>query len=272
MSIKDSFTVANPRVVEVFDFEYEDSTHVRMNTYSKPVTFQGNEYTPAPISRDSDIQEAAVKVGTSRFIIKLSEEMKAVFDPDRIRNQRTMDRGTLKIYRGGLDDPVTNWQLRFEGKTGFTEVTNVGIVAEFRVVFFMMLQHLPFEIFGENCNWVFGGDECGIDLDTVKVTGAADTGSSKELLVDSARVEADGFFNRGRIEMITGELVGLQCSILKYTVGQFALLPHFYAAIKNGDQYSAWPTCHKTWTGCDALANTINNLSFPHVPKESQVK
>jgi uncharacterized phage protein (TIGR02218 family) len=272
MAIADSFNVDNPQVVELYEFMYENGTYVRMTTHSRPVTFQSNAYTPAPISRDSAIQEAAVKVGTIRIIIRLSDEMRVLFDPDRIRNQRTMDRGIMKIYRVGLDDLVNNWTLRFDGITGLTEVTNTGIVAEFRDVFFMMLQNLPFEIYGESCNWIFGSTECGIDLDTVKVTGAADAGSSDSLLVDAARVEADGFFNRGRIEMTTGTLVGLQCSILEYTVGQFKLLPSFYAAIDNGDQYNAWPTCHKTWTGCNALANTDNNGSFPHVPKESQVK
>jgi len=57
------------------------------------------------------------------------------------------------------------------------------------------------------CPWVFGGTECNTDgnadLDSLKASGTADSGSTTTL-VDDALTQADDYWNYGRIEITKG--------------------------------------------------------------------
>jgi len=263
----------NLELVELYEFEYKTGgVYERFTTFSEPVTFGGNVYPPATISRDSNEMEASIKVNTMRVSLRLSDYNKSLIDLNKIRNRRELDRGFFRLYQAELGNEDLNNRLKFGGTTGKVELSRLSLEMEFRDIFFLLKKNVPPDIYAEQCNLIFGDPvECTINWDTIKVVGAAQAGSSDRLLIDASRTELDGFFNRGKVRMDTGTLAGEESVIQEYTTGQFKLMPPFSAAIAAGDQYTAWPHCQKTYGGCANLANTVNFLGFRHVPRPEQM-
>jgi len=272
MAWKDAVDQDAPTVVELFAFKYEDGTYSRFTSFSQSVSWLGDTYQAVPITRDTQEQEATVKVGTIRTTVWLGDITRALIDVSQIRNQRSLDRGEFFLYQVGLNDPPNNWRLRFNGFTGIVEIDRLHLTIEFRDIFFLLMKNVPPDIYGESCNLVFGSNICTVNLSGIKVTGAAQAGSTTKLLIDAARTEADGFFDRGYVTMTTGPLAGARATIQRYTVGQFRLMPPFAQAIAAGDQYEAFPHCQKVYSGCNNYANTDNFVGFQHVPRPAQMR
>lgn len=271
MAWKDAVDIQNPTVVELYKIVYADGTEDHFTNYSRSITWQGDTYSPQPITRDSQEQEAVMKVGTIRPTIWIGDVNRSLLEVAQIRNNRKLDHAEFFLYQVGLNDPVNNWRLKFNGFTGIVEIDRLHITPEFRDIFFLLKKNAPLDIYGESCNLVFGSDLCTVDLSTIKVTGAAQAGSDAEKIIDSGRTEADGFFNRGKIKITTGSLAGQESTIKSYTAGQLNLMPPLSGAISATDQYDAWPSCQKVYDGCLVYANTDNFFGFQYVPRPDQL-
>jgi len=273
MTFKAGVNVLAPYIVEGIEIVFADgSTEWHFTTHSKSFTFLAKDYVPAPISRQgSGSQEAAVKVGKESITLELSTDVRALIDFDMIRHRRALDHAEIKIYQIDMND-MANYRLRYSGFTGIVRCNEERLIIDSKDLFFLFKKNLPVDMYGESCNLIFGGPICMIDLDTIKVTGTADSGSDENTLVDAARVEADGFFDRGYIEMTSGTLNGEKAAVQAYTVGSFELMPPFLSAIGIGDTYQAFPHCQKTWDGCNNLLNTINFFGFQYIPRPEQVQ
>lgn len=258
-------------IVELYEFEYEDGTFERFTSFSRPVTFQSNTYSPAPISRDNQEQEATIKVGTMRVSLKLSDYNKTLIDLNKIINNRQLDRGKLNLYQAEYNNEDSNYRLKFAGSTGKVEVSRMSLEMEFRDIFFTLKKNVPSNIYAEQCNLIFGGDLCTVDIDVYKVTGSAQSGSDDRTIIDSARSEADGYFDRGMVRMVTGALAGEESTVQEYNTGELKLMPPFSGDVQVGDQYIAWPNCQKAYSGCAGFTNTENFLGFRHVPRPEQM-
>jgi len=261
----------NLLLVDLYEFEYQDGTFDRFTSFSRPVTLLTNVYSPAPISRDSNEEEASIKVNTMRVSFKLSDYNKTSIDLNKIVNRRQFDRGKLKLYQAEYGNEDLNYRLKFSGVTGKVEVSALSLEIEFRDIFFTLKKNVPSDLYAEQCNLVFGSDECGVDLDTIKVTGACQAGSTDRLLIDSGRSEADGYFTRGRVRIDTGTMAGEESSIQEYETGEIKLMPPLSGTLQVGDQYTAWPNCQKAFSGCESFVNTDNFLGFRHVPRPEQL-
>ena len=271
MVFKDAVDKQEARVAELYEFEYEDGSFVRFTSHPRRVNFQSNDYIPIGIQRSSAEQEGVIKVGTMRVTIQLGDFTRTLIDVSKIRNQRVLDRGEIRIYQVDMTNHA-NYRMRFNGFTGLVQINRLALVVEFKDVFFLLKKNVPVKVFGESCNHIFGDSECTFDIDTEKVIGAADAGSDEETLIDAARTEADGFFNRGILRMTSGLRSGERATIKLYESDTFHLMPPLTGVIAPSDAYEAWPTCEKTWGGCNGFANTDNFHGFQHIPRIEQVR
>jgi len=200
------------------------------------------------------------------------------------------------IYNGLLDGarievwmvPWDNagWEIPFRLIAGVVGAGGFG-VAEYHQELITesarLSQRALLEIFTPGCRYQFGStrdSRCPVDLAAITVTGSvtgttipnASTDSTRRIFTDSARTEADGFFNLGTIEWTSGPNAGARAEIKDFTAGQFILWESLAFPIAIGDGYTAEPGCDKS--EADHLRfnpNMTDFGGFPHLPGQDQI-
>jgi uncharacterized phage protein (TIGR02218 family) len=124
-----------------------------------------------------------------------------------------------------------------------------------------------------DCRWLFGDQFCGKNLGPLTVTGTVDTGDGLRSFTDATRVEAAGYFSRGRVTFTSGANVGVSAEIKDHDAGGvFTLWPRVPFAIADGDAYSMTPGCTNLkdsangTNGCTAWAQLVRYGGFDKVP------
>lgn len=125
------------------------------------------------------------------------------------------------------------------------------------------------------CDAIFGDARCKYPVETLRVTSAAQAGSTDRLIIDSARTEPDGHWNGGNVTMLTGPSAGLKMEVKRsLAVGSIELVLPFFYGIAPTDGYTMTPGCdhqkkvNGAYTG-DCVArydNAINFRGFDDVP------
>ena len=273
MAFKDGVNISNPHIAEAYEIIFADgATEWHFTPYPVSFPFDGNTYTSAPISRrGGEAQEAAVKVGTESITLGLSDEVRAIIDFDMVRHRRALDRAEIKIYQIDMDD-MANYRLRYNGFTGIVRCNEERLVIDSKDIFFLFKKNVPTDMYGENCNLIFGSSLCGVALAGEKVSSTTDAGSDTDTIVDAALAQADGFFDRGYVEITSGALDGEKARVKAYTVGNLELMPPFLSSIGAGVTFDVYPHCQKTYTGCAVRANTDNFFGFQYIPKPEEVQ
>jgi len=130
-----------------------------------------------------------------------------------------------------------------------------------------------------DCRWQFGDSNCTKDLGPLTVTGTVDAGDGQRGFTDAARVEAAGYFSRGRVTFTGGNNDGISAEIKEHaTGGVFTLWPRLAFPVAAGDQYSMTPGCTNMeassggTNGCTAWANFVNFGGFKWVPGADAAK
>lgn len=261
---------AGVEAIELYLITLEDGTELKFSQMY-PIVFGGRTYIGAPISRTQGDRQALVKVGTVTITLAFSDEVLAVLDVDDVRHKKILERAEIIIYRVIVS--TLNFALIFQGTLGVGNVTNERVVVQAKDYYFTMLKNLPGDIYGQSCNWNFGGDECTLDLNALKVNGTAESGSDTDTLVDAINLtDANDYFNRGYVEMLTGNNAGLKRQVITYVTGTLTLLRPFPVAIDIGDTFDVFPFCEKQFSNCDGkFSNTENSLIFRHMATEEQV-
>ena len=95
------------------------------------------------------------------------------------------------------------------------------------------------------------------------VTAAA----SNRTFTDSARGEANGWFDYGLLTWNTGLNAGLSVEVKSFAGGVFMLFDAMPGVIAVGDRYSVHAGCDKRLATCKAkFANVLNFRGEPFVP------
>lgn len=129
------------------------------------------------------------------------------------------------------------------------------------------------ELYQPGCRADLGDSKCKVNLASFTVTGTlTGVNADNRTLTDSARAEANGYFDFGKITFTSGLNNGLSMEVKSYTVGQIVLqLPMPYACAV-GDAYSMHAGCDKTLNTCKTrFVNVINFRGEPHLPGLDQL-
>lgn len=155
------------------------------------------------------------------------------------------------------------------GHLGEIKTTSLEYTAELRGLA-QQLQQTIGEIVSAGCRANLGDARCAVDLVPLTVTGTVTSATSPRSFADSARAEADEYFDFGRITWTLGENEGISMEVKTYlqTGGAFDLqLPMPYD-IGAGDEYELTPGCKKRFIqDCQTkFDNVINFQGEPDIP------
>lgn len=160
-----------------------------------------------------------------------------------------------------------------KGSFGPVEQTKTGFKVELLGDGAKLMQTPLIRMLQPDCRWRFGDNHCQKDLAALTVTGTVDSGHGQRAFIDAARVEAAGYFRRGRVTFTTGNNAGVSAEIKEHEAGGvFTLWPRLPFGIAAGDQYSMEPGCTNMKesdggnNGCTAWDNLLRYGGFRNVP------
>lgn len=187
----------------------------------------------------------------------------------------------VRIFQVNWAD-LTQGQLKLrKGRLGRVSAGRLSFNAELRG----LMQHLQQEIgriIGPDCDADLGDSRCGVVVSgsptsqfekNVTVTAV----TSKRVFKDSARLEAAGWFQYGKLTWLTGNNAGLAMEVKAFgegspSDGTFELVLPMPYTIQVGDTAIVHAGCDKSLATCKAKFNNVVNFQgFPHVPGTRQV-
>jgi uncharacterized phage protein (TIGR02218 family) len=215
---------------------------------------------------------------SSRFLENTASLRENNFEISGILDSSAIDESDLKagLYDHARIDVFTvNWADVSQGaiymRRGWLgEVTLAGgkYVADLGGLHDLLQRRIG-DVYTPECRYDFGDARCGINSETLKVTGAVTGVIDSATFIDTARSEADGIFNYGKLVWTSGANAGLSMEVREWDASNktfFLWLP-MPKAIAVSDAYTAYPGCDRRFTTCKArFNNAVNFGGFPHLP------
>ena len=173
---------------------------------------------------------------------------------------------------------LVNWAAPEDGavvlKTGLLGDASLKDT-DFTVEVRGMAQLLQMEVgavYSPECRANLGDRHCKVRLAAFRVTGTVTEAGDGETFSDSARGEADGWFDYGRLAWLTGANAGLECDVKRFQGGEIVLTAPVPGRIAVGDRYEMTTGCDKRFATCRAkFSNSRNFRGEPAVPGQDAV-
>ncbi|HEY6021546.1 MAG TPA: phage BR0599 family protein, partial [Candidatus Paceibacterota bacterium] len=117
------------------------------------------------------------------------------------------------------------------------------------------------------CDAALGDTRCGVNLANFTVTGNVTSDTNARLFTDTARAEANGYFDGGLITWTSGLNNTYRMEVKTFVAGVITLQQAMPNAISIGDTYSMSAGCDKLRATCVSKFNNIVNFrGFPDLP------
>lgn len=240
-----------------------DGTVMGFTDHDTDITFESVTYiaasgfTPSAVASSAalNVDDLDVEGMLSAGAITETDLLAGVYDYAEIDvfqvNYADLTMGTIHLRTGWL---------------GEVQMHGERFVAEVRGLAQQLSQTLG-ERYSAGCRANLGDARCKVNVTSYTHTGTLTEVTSRSVVSDSAREEADGYFTNGIIEMTSGANNGLRLEVKQFTDGQFVTVLPFPADCEAGDSYTAIAGCDKRVETCkETFSNVVNFRGEPHVP------
>ncbi|WP_148716499.1 DUF2163 domain-containing protein [Chitinolyticbacter meiyuanensis] len=125
---------------------------------------------------------------------------------------------------------------------------------------------------GPDCDVELGSPWCGVDLAPYTFTGVITSVSSDRKTFVLPQAQADGYFDYGMFELLSGPASGFRGSVFSWVGGVLVLTLALSVQPLAGDSYRITRGCDGRAATCrDVFANKINFQGFEDVPGVDQI-
>jgi uncharacterized phage protein (TIGR02218 family) len=123
------------------------------------------------------------------------------------------------------------------------------------------------------CDAVLGDARCGVALASYTVAGEVTSVTSGRIFTDTARTEANGYYDGGLVTWTSGDNDTYRMEVKTSTSAGVITLQQFMPnAIAIGDDYTISAGCDKQLATCKTKFNNVVNFrGFPHVPGQDMM-
>jgi uncharacterized phage protein (TIGR02218 family) len=253
-------SVAAGRPVEVYAFSLGATTW-RYTTASQTVSYGGNDYEPAALSRSSI--EDSDDVDKNRLTIKAPYSFALLTN---LIGSAPAETVSVTILRGhiGADDFVTIWKGRVVSVSFGTE-QEADITCE--SVFTSLRRNGLRRQFQQTCGHVLYGAACGVDKDAFAVTETVTVVSGTVLTVPGVSGEDRNYFAGGYIEYVDPDTGATARRMVTKNKGEEVTLATFPFGLSDGDSITLYPGCDHTVPHCTNKFNNYNRYGgMPFIP------
>jgi uncharacterized phage protein (TIGR02218 family) len=258
----------------------EDATVYGFTSHESDDTIDSVVYQSSPgVEVTSIVNTAGLQVGNLELTTLDDGE---VFTTEDILSGKWRNASfTLFRYNwASLSDGVETLMV---GTLGEIEIKQSQLVVELRDLR-QYLQHPVGSPSTKTCRYRLGDSRCGVSLatspNTFTLTGSVTSlnGPSKQIFFDTARTEADRWFEGGILTWTSGNNTGLSMPVKSFSSGspsttkEFTLWRPMIQAIQVGDTYQVTAGCDKTLETCiSKFANVLNFGGEPHRPTLDEI-
>lgn len=253
-------TTETPAVIMGFTDHVEDldisSVLYRAATGSSPMTMRSND---------------TLAVNNSEMMGWLSS---TAISEDDLRRGR-FDGAEIEVFMVNYESLGQGAVTLIKGWLGEVTLKDGQYTAELRSLA-QALQQTVGEVYSVACRADLGDSRCSpageVDLTGTGpylVTGAVISFTDNRTFVDTARTEADLYFNGGKLTWTSGNNMNYSMEVKNYdlTAKQIILVEQMYYDIQVGDTYEVYPGCDKAIATCkDKFNNVVNFRGEPFIP------
>ncbi len=239
-----------------------------------PLNFDGIEFRAhSGLTASALAQSTGLSVDNAEAIGALSDASITEADIEAGR----FDGAEMTSWLVNWTDPEQRW-LQFRGTIGELRQGGGAFTAELRGLTDALNQPLG-RVYQTPCTAVLGDAQCRVNLDApgFRATVTVETVREARLLNWSDGMGfADGWFERGRLDVLSGAAAGLWASIKRDQVSasgrRVELWESMRATLAPGDQVRLTAGCDKRFETCRTkFANVMNFQGFPDVPGEDWI-
>lgn len=243
-------------------------------TCNKTVVSSGISWEPFPGESTGGIEESSdLGVAVTDFVLSNSGDSFS-----GIINAQGLEYGNLVVRRVFVDTPDLGTMFIYRGRIGDYSYNRNAIKGQARNAWNSANIDWPPYTYMDGCSWRFGSTGCGFDVNSVTVrsmaVNSATTDRTKIAVASGmiTRSYAAGYYDRGRVDFITGANSGVARAIFAHSGDNFQMYASLPAVVRSGDLFVIRPGCRKRPVeDCTSKFNNISNfLGFPWMPGKEQ--
>ena len=245
-----------------------DGVALGFTTHDRPLAIDGVQYgaaagfTPSALESSNALDVDNLDVDGVLDSAALSRE-------DLING--CYDRASVEVFMVNWADLNQGKLILKTGTIGDVSAHDQAFTAEVRGLT-QALQANVGELYSPECRADLGDHRCKVNLRAFQVLGTVSAVTDSESFADSARGEADGWFDYGTLAWLTGANGGRETEVKTFSGGSFMLADAMPEVIAVGDRYRVQAGCDKRFATCGAkFANALNFRGEPHVPGQDAV-
>lgn len=251
--------------------ERTDGTVYRFTSHDKEVIFRGETYTPCGSLLSSALQTSAEFGATENM------DLSGIISSGQISRgdlwAGRFDGADVEVWRVDWE-ATNNAELMAAGRCGSVQMGSTEFTFEVTTAGERLQQRPILQPYTPTCLYKLGDSRCSFNLPALQVSGSVTaipspnlrTVARRRMFTDTARTEADNYFQLGRLTWVTGANAGISVDVKSFASDVFILEQAMKHEIEIGDTYTVVPGCDHLFTTCDVkFSNSINFGGFPHV-------
>jgi uncharacterized phage protein (TIGR02218 family) len=182
------------------------------------------------------------------------------------------DYARVRVYRVNYMDLTNGHEIIAVGTAGETNFSANGWKTEFRSLTQQLKQPIS-KLYSLTCRAAFGSAQCGKSFTWVSGTVTSVGANPRRTFTDTALTQADGYFDIGVVEWLTGSNAGGQMEVDAHASDTMTLALPMPYAIDVGDMFRVRKDCSKEWDDADngclfhwGSARKDHFRGEPHIP------
>lgn len=263
-------------MADVFDMETLSGVS-RYTGADVDLFVEGNNYSSSGplIKRDSTRLVRGIEVDSMKLKIAASQTMLIEGLPFvQAARMGALDNARIVLRKVFMEDwtlPIKGSVILFAGRVSDVSGSRSQCEIEVKSDLELLTVELPRNRYQAACVHTVYGPGCGVQRGSFQVTGAISGGSTRAM-INTALVQADGYFNQGVFEFTSGPNVGFKRTVKKYAPGVFTFaLPLPYTPT-TGETFKVVPGCDKTQATCLSKFNNLGRRKgYNYVPASETV-
>lgn len=174
------------------------------------------------------------------------------------------DNARFELFETNYLDPTDGKNVLLQGVMGEVTINRGAYTVEMRALSQFLNQPIGI-VTSKTCRAILGDAGCTVDLAPFTVTGTLTGVTSRQVVTDTARTEADDWFGNGRFTPTGGANVGYSRRVRAYSSDAFTFDLPFPYEFEAGDTYTAIAGCWNRIEDCrDKFNNILNMQAEPH--------